>query len=75
MDIVIKWENVWRDGFCLYKNALSDPQQLLKDVRVQFEGQEGIDAGALKFELLMHEIDVTLLDFLRKVSNCTINFN
>ena len=48
---------IWRDGFSLYKNALSDPNQLMKDLRVEFEGEEGIDAGALKLELLLNEID------------------
>ena len=63
LDIVVRRDHVWRNGFSVYKNTVSDPSKLMKDLRIEFEGQEGIDAGALKldfFELLLGEINTRL---------------
>ena len=46
-----------------WTRTLTSSDQLMKDVRVEFEGEEVIHAGALKlhyFELLMQKIDENL---------------
>ena len=46
VDITVRRESVWRDGFSVYKNALLDPSTFMKDLRVELVGQEGVDARA-----------------------------
>ena len=43
-------ENIWREGLRLYKIALADRKILFKPLLIEFENEEGIDAGALTVE-------------------------
>lgn len=63
IEIVINRDRFWRNGLNFYKNSLSNKKRLLQDFHVEFEGEEGIDAGALKldfFELMLQEINYQL---------------
>ena len=43
-------ENIWREGLRLYKIALADRKILFTPLLIDFENEEGIDAGALTIE-------------------------
>lgn len=40
-------DRIWRTALGFYKNALHNRQRLQYEFRVEFDGEEGIDAGAL----------------------------
>ena len=59
-DIVLETTRagIWRKAKAFYKNAINIPERLLRNLVVEFEGEEGIDAGALKgdfFEEVVNE--------------------
>ena len=63
VDVIVRRDHIWSDGIALYKRGLEDPSILMKDIRVEFRDQEGVDAGALKldfFESLLNEINTRL---------------
>ena len=44
---------------------MNDPEQLRKELRIEFEGEEGVDAGALRnefFEVLLREMNELLFE-------------
>ncbi len=41
---------LWRDALTFYKTNMGDKQKLFQKLFVTFEGEDGIDAGALKIE-------------------------
>ena len=45
-DMVVKRDKIWRSALSFYKNCVHHPQRLYFEPRVEFEGEEGIDAGA-----------------------------
>lgn len=49
-------EDIWRSAKPFYKTALHSPSRLRQNLCVQFEGEEGIDAGALKIDFFEHKI-------------------
>ena len=58
-------ERLWRQSLSLYKNSLHKPARLSQEFIVEFVGEEGIDAGALRndfFEHLLKEIDERLFE-------------
>ena len=50
MKLVIRREEIWRGALGFYKVSLKEPSCLAKTLFVDFEGEEGIDAGALQLE-------------------------
>lgn len=42
--------NTWREGLTFYKCALADHTMLTKKLSVEFEEEDGIDAGAIRIE-------------------------
>lgn len=48
--IHITRENLWRDALTFYKCNMGDKQKLLRKLSVSFNGEDGIDAGALMVE-------------------------
>ena len=58
-------ERLWRQSLSFYKNSLHKPSRLTQEFVVEFVGEEGIDAGALRndfFEHLLREIDERLFE-------------
>ena len=43
-------ENIWREGLGFYKMAIVKPEYLFKSFHLVYEGELGIDAGALRIE-------------------------
>ena len=48
--IHVSRENLWRDALTFYKRNMGDKQKLLSKLCVSFNGEDGIDAGALMVE-------------------------
>ncbi len=56
----VKRDEIWRCALTFYKNAQVNPQRLKKNLIIEFDGEQGVDGGALKrefFSLLFKEID------------------
>ena len=65
VDLTIDRERVWRTALGFYKGCMKNPGQLRREVRIEFEREEGVDAGALRNEfyaLLMRELDDKLFE-------------
>ena len=64
-DLVIKRDKLWRSALSFYKNCLHHPERLFYELRIEFEGEEGVDAGALRrefFQCLMKEMNEKLFE-------------
>lgn len=56
----VKREGIWRCALSFYKTAQVNPQRLKKNLVIEFDGEQGLDGGALKkefFSLLFKEVD------------------
>lgn len=58
-------DGLWRNALCFYKNCLHYFDRLHYELRIEFQDEEGIDAGALRcefFESLMKEMNDRLFE-------------
>ena len=56
----VKREEIWRCALTFYKTAQVNPQRLKKNLIIEFDGDQGLDGGALKkefFSLLFKDVD------------------
>lgn len=63
--ITIKRDNIWREALCFYKKCLTNPDKLWDSPTVCFEGEDGLDGGAMKaefFELLLEQVKKRLFE-------------
>ena len=61
--ITISCSSIWNAALKFYKSAKSYPEKLTFKLNVEFDGEEGIDGGALRstyFELALNEGDERL---------------
>ncbi len=64
-EIEVNREKLWRHALGFYKNSLHNPERLARDFHVEFEGEEGVDGGALKndfFEQLLKLVNDKLFE-------------
>lgn len=57
--LVVKRDELWMGALRFYTSALKEKEKLWQGLAVVFQGEEGLDAKALKtelFELLLKEI-------------------
>ena len=47
-------DRLWRQSLSCYKNSFHKPARLSQEFAVEFVGEEGIDAGALRNDLFEH---------------------
>ena len=57
LNITIERENIWCNILAFYKKALTDKQRLRKKLVVTFDGEDGVDAGALSAEFFQLALD------------------
>lgn len=53
-ELKVHRDRIWRTALGFYKNSLHNRQRLQYEFRVEFDGEEGIDAGALRAEFFQH---------------------
>ena len=61
----IEKETLWQQALSFYKELKGDEKKLHKDINVEFVGEEGSDAGALKitfFEMMIREMNNELFE-------------
>ena len=61
----VKRSSLWKSGLIFYKQAMVNPDMLRKNLTIDFVGEEGVDAGALKaefFDILIKEMDRRLFE-------------
>lgn len=64
-DLVINRDKLWRSALSFYKNCRHRPERLFYALRIEFDGEEGVDAGALRrefFQGLMKEMNDKLFE-------------
>ena len=64
-ELLVKRERLWRSALFFYKNCIHNPERVLYDLRIEFENEEGVDAGALRcefFECLLREMNEKLFE-------------
>ena len=64
-DVTVRRGRLWRDALSFYKNSLHSLDRLKHELRIEFRGEEGIDAGALRrefFESLLKELNNRLFE-------------
>lgn len=65
VDLTINRSKLWRTALGFYKNCLVMPDRLRRELRIEFDGEEGVDAGALRaefFQILIKEMDEKLFE-------------
>lgn len=63
--ITVRRSSIWRDCLAFYKVAMIDKSRLFKEMKIEFEGEEGVDCGALRvefFQLSIQEAKKALLE-------------
>ena len=63
--LTIKRDELWMGALRFYKTALTERERLWQGLAIIFQGEEGLDGGALKtefFELLLKEIQLRLFE-------------
>ncbi len=56
---------IWRGALVFYKKAFTNSDKLRKNLNISFNGEDGLDAGAIKaefFEILLKEIQQRLFE-------------
>eukprot|EP00794_Sanderia_malayensis_P000752 gene752-33_t len=48
--VTVNRDEMWKSSLIFYKNAVSDTTKLWRNLCVAFEGEDGLDAGAIKAE-------------------------
>ena len=64
-ELIVWRDRLWRSALSFYKNCIHNMERLLYLLRIEFEGEEGVDASALKlevFECLLQEMDEQLFE-------------
>ena len=64
-ELVVDRESLWLCILRFYKRALYDPDELKKELVVRFDGEDGVDGGAIKrefFTLALNEIKQRLFE-------------
>ena len=64
-DLVVKRDKLWKSALSFHKNCLHCPERLFYELRIEFDGEEGVDAGALRqqfFQCLMKEMNDKLFE-------------
>ncbi len=64
-EFVIDRESLWLCTLRFYKRALYDPDELKKELVVRFDGEDGVDVGAIKqefFSMAFNEIKRRLFE-------------
>ena len=67
----IKREDIWRDTVCFYKIAMVKKSNLFQKLVVEFEGEEGIDVGALNVEYFTKFFETVRRDLFETVKSET----
>lgn len=65
IDLFVNRNNLMRTALSFYKNCKLHPERLQCELIVEFENEEGIDAGALRFEFfenIFREINDTMFE-------------
>ena len=65
VDITVHRDRIWRTALGFYKGSMKNPNQLRRELRIEFEEEEGIDAGALRnefYEILLRELNDKLFE-------------
>ena len=65
VDITVHRDRIWRTALGFYKGSMKNPNQLHRELRIEFEEEEGIDAGALRnefYEILLRELNDKLFE-------------
>lgn len=57
LNLTVEHENIWCNILAFYKKALGDKQRLKKKLVVTFDGEDGVDAGALSAEFFQLALD------------------
>lgn len=57
LNLIVERENIWCNILAFYKKALDDKQRLKKKLVVTFDGEDGVDAGALSAEFFQLALD------------------
>ena len=61
----VKKETLWQQALSFYKERKGDEHKLRKDINIEFDGEEGSDAGALKItflEMMIRELNNELFE-------------
>ena len=51
IDLSINRSNLWRTALGFYKNCMVMPERLRWELRIKFDDEEGVDAGALSYNI------------------------
>jgi len=65
LHISVEKDNLWPRAIAFYKGMKHNPKRFKRQLVVEFEGEEGVDPGALRctyFELLIREVDQKLFE-------------
>ena len=57
LNLTVERENIWCNISAFHKKALDDKQRLKKKLVVTFDGEDGVDAGALSAEFFQLALD------------------
>ena len=67
----IKREDIWRDAVRFHKISMAKKSNLLQKLVVEFEGEEGIDVGALTIEYFTKFFEIVWRDLFETVKSET----
>ena len=63
----VRRSNLWRDGIGFYKSSMGDLKRLKAEFRVSFEGEDGVDCGALRAEFFSKFFEYALKELFEFV--------
>ena len=72
LPITIDRTKLWRQCLGFYKMALADTSRLRLNLKIEFNGEEGVDLGALKTEFFQRCIDEGLKNLFEDVGESKI---
>ena len=61
-ELQIDRSRLWRTALGFYKTMIHTPERLKFELRIEFNNEEGIDAGALQRELLLKELNTYMFE-------------
>ena len=64
----VERDHLWQNGISLYKTSLAKSDNLFKDLHVVFNGEVGVDAGALKIEFFTKFFEECRTSFFEEVN-------
>lgn len=68
----VRRENMWRDCLSFYKVAMVEKRRLFRDLKIEFEGEDGVDCGALRLEFFQTAFDEAKKILLEEVGETMI---